>query len=226
LDIVFLPSLGADHRLLAPQVVHFDPLLRVVDWIEPRDHESLPSYAKRLASERSWPERFILGGVSFGGMVAYEIAQHVDPVAVVLVASCRDSRALALDLRTAALLSVLLPDFLMRSSQLVAPLLAHRFGAQLPWQSELLITMLRNADPRFVKWASRAVLQWHPRRAPRAPVYQIHGIDDHVIPASEVDTNLEIPGAGHLVNLTHPEAVNQFLDELLDTPRREAVGSL
>ena len=94
-QLILLPGLGADHRLLEPQRRAF-PQLIVPPWIPPRKNESLPDYAARMA-ETVTPSRdvpLVLGGVSFGGMLAYEMARHLKPDAVVLIASCRNRRGL------------------------------------------------------------------------------------------------------------------------------------
>jgi hypothetical protein len=47
-QLVLFPGLGADYRLLEPQLAAF-PQLIVPPWIPPRKNESLPSYAARMA---------------------------------------------------------------------------------------------------------------------------------------------------------------------------------
>ena len=47
-QLVLLPGLGADHRLLEPQRQAF-PQLVVPAWIPPQKNESLPEYAARMA---------------------------------------------------------------------------------------------------------------------------------------------------------------------------------
>lgn len=67
---ILLPRLGADRRLFEPQSLAFPDLL-VPPWIVPEKHEKLPDYAARLAKTIAPGRRpLILGGSSFGGMVA------------------------------------------------------------------------------------------------------------------------------------------------------------
>ena len=75
-QLILLPGLGADHRLLEPQRAAF-PQLIVPPWIPPRKHESLPQYAERMAETVTPPHDvpLVLGGVLFGGMLAYEMAR-------------------------------------------------------------------------------------------------------------------------------------------------------
>src|SRR5213076_2537842 len=84
--LVLFPGLGADGRLFEPQREAF-PHLKVPQWLEPRLRESLSEYGRRMAEgvveEPGVP--VYLGGASFGGAVALEVARHVRPRAVFLI---------------------------------------------------------------------------------------------------------------------------------------------
>lgn len=82
--------MGADGRLFEPQRSAF-PNLVVPQWIEPLTGESMASYASRLADTIEVRRPFFLGGVSFGGMVAFEMAEQLEPEAVFLIGSARSS---------------------------------------------------------------------------------------------------------------------------------------
>ncbi len=86
--LILLPGLGADSRLFDPQRQAFRDLWSP-PWILPRNYERLIDYAERMAEVVALREPFVLGGVSLGGMIAYEIARHVKAHAVILIASCR-----------------------------------------------------------------------------------------------------------------------------------------
>src|SRR4051812_19762115 len=90
--LILLPGLGADERMFAPQRATF-PRLEVPRWLTPQPRESLPDYARRMAAGIDPSEPLFLGGSSFGGMVALEMARHVRPRAVFLIGSCRAATA-------------------------------------------------------------------------------------------------------------------------------------
>ena len=46
------------------------------------------------------------------------------------------------------------------------------------------------------------------------PIHHIHGGDDRLIPVRRVNPDRVVEGAGHLLNLTHPDAVNDFLSRI------------
>ena len=43
------------------------------------------------------------------------------------------------------------------------------------------------------------------------PIHHVHGDRDRLIPLSRVTPDHVIRGAGHLLNLTHADAVNDFI---------------
>jgi pimeloyl-ACP methyl ester carboxylesterase len=43
------------------------------------------------------------------------------------------------------------------------------------------------------------------------PVHHLHGDRDRLIPVHRVKPDHVVAGAGHLLNITHPDAVNDFI---------------
>jgi pimeloyl-ACP methyl ester carboxylesterase len=210
-DLILLPGLGADHRQFEPQRAEF-PELVVPPWIASRPRESLPDYAARMGSTIPHGPNVLLGGSSFGGMVACEMARHVRPAAVVLIGSCRSPRAIRPVLRRLRPIVPLVPATSLRVAKCLAPAGVRVLSRLGPEQRKLCVAMFRDADPRFVKWGAWAILQW--QRSPPLdgiPVRQIHGARDRIIWAARVQADELIPDGGHLINMTHAGQVNRFL---------------
>src|SRR5687767_15115116 len=98
LPIILLPGLNGDSRVLAPQARAF-PTLRVARWLPPLESESLADYGRRLARALDPGRPCMIGGVSFGGIVALEAARHFQARGCVLIASSRNARGLPSVLR-------------------------------------------------------------------------------------------------------------------------------
>lgn len=207
---LLIPGMGANARMLAPQIDAL-PDVRALEWIEPASsREPVTEYAARLAATIDCTLPFLLGGVSFGGLVALEVARHVLPAAVLLIASWRARAVLPLHLQILAHAGPWIPYWSFQAA-VRSGLAAHAFGLHTRAQRALFAAMFLDASPTFLHWAARVMASWPGAQTLELPVRQLHGADDHVIPAKRVRADIVVPGAGHLVNLTHPEAVNRFL---------------
>jgi pimeloyl-ACP methyl ester carboxylesterase len=220
--IILLPGMGADERLFRHQRVAF-PSLITPTWIKPGGQEPLSDYARRLARHVDPGEPCFVGGTSFGGIVALEMAVSLRVEACFLIASVRTSRELPWHYRALRPLAQLGPDRLGRAaawcSRWFAPCLPSGTNGRLK----------RLAEPRstFLRWASWAVLNWRPSpQVLQVSVYQIHGSADRTLPFRSTRPDVVVTGGGHLLPLTHSEAVNDFLRSRIDRHRRlEAGGS-
>ncbi len=92
--LVFLPGLGADHRLFQFQTAAF-PNSLAVDWIDVLPKETLEEYAVRLAAsirgelDQRPPSSIVVCGLSLGGMIAPYVAEHLDAKGCILLCSIR-----------------------------------------------------------------------------------------------------------------------------------------
>ncbi len=191
------------------------PQLIVPPRIPPRRNESLPDYAARMA-ETITPSRdrpLVLGGVSFGGMLAYEMARHLRPDVVVLIASCRKQESLSPVYRAGRRLVPWIPFWVWSVAKLdliSGVVVRMRLGVAAS-QRDLAIRMFRDADSRYMHWTLQAILNWDPQPLLGVRVLQIHGGRDSLIPARRVEADQIIPDGGHMINVTHADQVNLFI---------------
>jgi pimeloyl-ACP methyl ester carboxylesterase len=211
-QLILFPGLGADHRLLEPQLAAF-PQLIVPPWIPPRKNESLPSYAARMAETLapSHDSPLLIGGVSFGGMLACEVARHLKPDAVLLIASCRTPKNLRpWQVRLRHLLPFV-PVQIWSIAKLLSGPVMWALHRRSPVKRQMLVRMFKESDSRFMHWVLQAILNWQPEPLDGVPVFQIHGSRDIMISASRVTPDVLIPGGGHLINMSRAEEVNSFI---------------
>jgi len=206
--------MGADSRGFEVQRAAF-PQLEIPAWIEPRSGESLGQYAGRLADTIPPDGPMILGGVSLGGMIAYEMAARLRPKALVLIASCRSPQAIRRSLYRAAGLARWTPTCCFAFSKILAPCFAGLLNRCAKEHLRLALTMYRDANPRFLRWACQAIHDWRPDPLPGVPVFHIHGTHDRLIPAAQVSAHVYVPLGGHLINVTHADQVNDFLRQVI-----------
>lgn len=205
-SLVLIPGMGADARLFEDQRAAF-PQLIVPRWIAPIRNEGLQAYAERFAREVDLPKHCVLGGASFGGFVALELARHVNPRAVILIGSLRGPHELPRHLRAVKPLSNCLG---------LVPFEILQRVAQSSASFSPLVEQYAATDPAFIRWACGAVLSWSTAPPTTAPIFQIHGQRDPILPASCTKPDEIVPGAGHVLSLTHPCEVNAFIRRVLN----------
>jgi pimeloyl-ACP methyl ester carboxylesterase len=210
IPLILFPGMGADERLFAPQRVAF-PQLIVPRWITPLPGESLAAYAGRFARHVAPGGPCYVGGASFGGFVAVEVARHLDARACFLIGSARGPDELPLRIRSLRRLRRLLPALPLGLAKTLAGLSLGASGWAMSPAAGRVLRQLADADAAFLRWACGAVLSWEEPASLDVPIHQIHGARDHVLPARRTRADVIVPGAGHVLSLTHTAEVNRFL---------------
>jgi len=212
--IFLLPGLGADERLFAYQTKEI-PHIVVPPWIPPIYGEGLAEYARRLLPTLCLNSDDYIGGMSFGGQLALEMARQAKCKGVLLVAANRRSSEISSAFRLQTRLLNTLPEEFVRTAlrNMVIPRLEkdEKLSSEpVQWLHEMSESM----DFSFFKWSVLATAHWDYDFNPsdfNTPIFQVRGENDNIISISkpsEVDT---IPAAGHLINYTHPEELNKWI---------------
>jgi len=207
--VYFISGLGADKRAFSLLDLSFcEPVF--IDWINPLKNESLEKYALRLRQQIK-DEHPIIVGVSFGGMLASEMAKADSRMKVIIIASNKTADEFPSYLRIAKHIPVYkwLPGKLLKTSRLNWML-----GAKGVEQKKLLRAILADSDPAFLKWAIGAIVNWKMKTIP-SNVKHIHGTADKLLPFRYVKADFKIPGGTHLMSINRPEEVTDLLKQLI-----------
>jgi pimeloyl-ACP methyl ester carboxylesterase len=213
LPLILFSGLGADASIFAPQKARF-PQLIVPPWTPPRPGDSLSQYCKRMASELPVTGPCVIGGASFGGIIALEMARFMHPLAVLLIGSVREPAHVPPHVRALRPLRGLTDWLPLTMFQWSAGPLGTRSGRRLAPHLGGLASQFGRADRAVLRWSMRQMLTWCEPPIVTCPVFRIHGDCDRVLPLREQPDTV-VTGGGHVISLTHPEQVNQFIDECL-----------
>ncbi|HEX6222927.1 MAG TPA: alpha/beta hydrolase [Chryseolinea sp.] len=209
-ELFLLSGLGADKRV-------FDYLdlgrhnIHHVNWIAPVPNESLKEYARRLLPQIT-AHRPILIGVSFGGMIALEIANITSVEKVILISSAKSASAIPSYYRV---ISAFRLDRLISPASLKKPneVFYWLFGVTTKEHKSLLKSIMQDTDEKFLNWAMAAIPSWMSGPTPEN-VIQIHGTSDRILKGPAAD--YLVKDGGHLMVVTKAEKVNEILHKILD----------
>ena len=207
--VYFISGLGADKRAFSLLDLSFcEPVF--VDWISPSKNESLQNYALRLRQQIK-DEHPVVVGVSFGGMLACEMAKADSKMKAIIISSSKSADEFPIYLRIAKYFPLYkwLPGKLLKNRKLNWLL-----GAKGEEQKKLIRTILSDADPAFLKWAVWAILNWKEKIVP-TNVKHIHGTADKLLLFRYVKADFKIRGGTHLMSINRPDEVANLLKQLI-----------
>lgn len=205
--IYIFSGLGVDKRVF--DNIDFENLNpNFVEWIEPKKNEPLVNYCKRISQEIK-AENPILIGLSFGGMVAAEIAKIIKTKNVILIASAKTKNELPLLYRIAGSLKItkLIPTSILKQQNFLTNWF---FGVKSKEDKNLLGKILNETDPKFLKWAINEITNWKNLEKPMNYIH-IHGNNDKIIPIKNVDANFIIENGGHFMTVNKPKEIEQLI---------------
>jgi pimeloyl-ACP methyl ester carboxylesterase len=206
--IYLISGLGADERIFQNlDFGHYEP--KHIKWIAPKLDESLQAYAIRL-SEQIKTAQPILLGVSFGGMLAIEIAKYIDRQQVIVISSAKNKNEIPLIYRLFGQLNLhkLIPTMLLKQANFLTYWF---FGMKTKSEKELLKSILRDTDKAFLKWAINAILKWENTEGVENLVH-LHGNCDRILPIKNIKkVDFTIEKGGHLMVYNEAKAINEWL---------------
>lgn len=209
--IYILSGLGVDSRVFAKMDLSGYDVTHI-EWIPPHPEESMVSYAKRI-TEMIKDKNSILIGLSFGGMIAMEIAKIIDVHKIILLASAKGYRELPRFNRYFGSLNLhrLVPESILKHHN---RFIDYLFGISSKEQSLMLKQILSDTDPIFMKWAIDQIIHWRNDVVPEN-VTHIHGDKDHIIPIKNIRPTHIIENAGHFMTISHAKEVETLLRNVL-----------
>lgn len=214
-QVFFFSGLGADERVfrnlaLEGMDVHF------VKWIKPAPEETMEHYARRI-SNQVYGESPVLVGLSFGGIMAQEVAKIVAVKQVILLASvaCRGEIPWYLRCLKWSMLHKLVPKFLF--SVYITPL-DWFFGLANEEERSLLTSIIQETDVDFAAWAVHQVVVWSQAQKMQN-VVSIHGTQDRIFPIRYIHADYQVIGGGHFMTLNKSQEISSLLNKLIHHER-------
>ncbi|MDR2168888.1 MAG: alpha/beta hydrolase [Planctomycetaceae bacterium] len=231
--IVFVPGLGADHRLFKYQTEYFLGSV-AVDWIDPISGEALEDYAVRMAAmirsklpEGTETNNVIICGLSLGGMIAPYIARSLGAGGYILLCSIQKPSQFPkryyfdwLIMRNSVQLRTWRISFLGYILRAILFLcgIAKFFVMPEPFKQFLSMPSRKFAE------LSRMMFDWAYRKREQdnlcndnlnMPSIHIHGKRDILLPIKLTNPDVIIKDGGHLLALTHPKQVNESIKNFI-----------
>jgi pimeloyl-ACP methyl ester carboxylesterase len=206
-DLYLFSGLGADKRIfqkldLSGYSVNY------IEWKVPLDGETIEHYASRLLSQITAPNPTLIG-LSFGGIMAIEVAKLIETEKVILISSIKSGNEVPFYYRWMAQagLHKHIPSKFFKSTNFITNWL---FGTVTPFDQQLLKEIMGDTNPDFFRWALGQIVQWKNQTLLKNLVH-IHGTGDRILPIRFSGYDILVENGGHFMTLNRSDEINRIL---------------
>ncbi|WP_128331868.1 alpha/beta hydrolase [Apibacter sp. HY039] len=215
MTIYLFSGLGADYRVfsqldlsvLSDKIIH-------INWIHPLYKEKISDYALRIIQSQITDDSCIFIGVSFGGIMAIEVAKHKKPLKIILLSTIKTKNELPFYYRWFGNLKIqnLIPDMYFLKAH---SLLFYFFGITEKKDKIIMSQILNDTDIKFTRWAIDQVIGWDNKNIPDNLVH-IHGSKDKIFPARYIKVDHMITNQGHFMILSDSTSIQNILIQTIN----------
>jgi pimeloyl-ACP methyl ester carboxylesterase len=207
--IYVFSGLGADRRVFERLTIPGE--LIHIDWLTPFPGENLQQYCKRLIEENNLEPDQILLGVSFGGIVAIEVAKLIPVKQVIIISSVQHSSNIPLLFRIAGYLHLykFLPYSLLKRPNIF---LRFAFSPISDEDYTLLKRIVADTETSFLKWAIEQILLWR-NDSPVKNLIHLHGTSDKLFPFRSNSNTITIPHGGHFMIYNQAAEISEIIKQ-------------
>lgn len=193
--IYCISGLGTDANIFNNLKIQ-DVRLHCLPWINPVQNETIKSYAARMAACITEENPVILG-VSFGGLLAIEIARLLPVKKVFVISGFKLSAEVPLSLKIAGLLRLnqVVP---IRHYSFLDRLGNYRLGVSTQQEKEMVMAYRKNANLAQLKWSIHQILNWKNTWLP-PNLCHIHGDKDKIFPIKKIKPHVVVKGGTHMM---------------------------
>lgn len=210
--VYFLSGLGADERAFRYLDLSFCQPVHL-PWLIPKPDEGIEAYASRMLLEIAEPDPVIVG-LSFGGIMAIEMAKQRNFRQIILISSAKTYREIPFYIRLLRYLPIyrwIKPATIKRLNLFAYQLM----GIEKRRDKVMFMQMFQQADDYYVSWAIDKIVHWRNTIIPPHTTH-IHGTHDILTPHIFVRADHSIRGGKHLVPMIQPEVISALLRQVIN----------
>lgn len=211
--IIFISGLGADEKAFSKlgDLGHEKVFAK---WLLPEANEPMKDYAQRMITTYNIQPLDVLVGLSFGGLVAQQIASLNGNAKVILVSSFLSKKNLPSFLRFG--LDTGLYHFMPKKQfDFINQQIAYRLNSGEKSSHQMLIEMLEKSDMDLVKWSVHQIATWKPILNPKFERHSLQGTNDMVVMPWETHNKHVVQDGTHFMVHDQADEVTNLLASII-----------
>ena len=191
------------------------PLEKVkIKWLDNQDNESIQAYANRLIETYRINKDDTIAGLSFGGLLAQEIARILNHNIVILISSFRDTH----DLRPLYQIGLksglyrLAPNFRV---PIIDEIIAYNLNSQNQESKPILREMLEQTNYELLKWSLQKIAELPLKSHEGFIAHNIIGNNDKILRTWKNEYTTIIQGGSHFMVYEKANEVTEVIRKII-----------
>ncbi len=174
----------------------------------------MEAYAKRLAEQIKEPDPILIG-VSFGGMIAVEVARLIKTKKIIIISSTKTRSEIPFYYKLAGVskLNKLIGSNLFSKMSGVNYFM---FGVKEENEKQLLKEIIRDTDPQFLDWATDKIVNWKNEFIPEN-LKHIHGTADKILPLRFIKSAIEVLDGEHFMIVSKGKELSTLVRQIIES---------
>lgn len=211
--IYLIPGQGADSRQFKNLSIDNKFEVKNIEYFTPEKGWEMKDFAKALVAQIDTSRKFVLVGVSLGGMLATEMGDFLHPEKIILISSakCRDEFPGRYKFQRVIPIYKWVPGGLVKGG---AKFLQPLVEPDRKYDSEMFKSMLNDKDPVFMKRTVAMIMEWD-RTDYRQDIIHIHGDNDHTLPGKNIKYDFLIKNGSHMMVVTRADEISVLINQIL-----------
>jgi pimeloyl-ACP methyl ester carboxylesterase len=220
--VYLIPGVGANDKIFSNLDLEGFDIVHI-KWPKHRNNETIQNYVKKLLPQIKKDTQPILIGMSFGGIVAAELAKLINPEKTILISTIKTyhERPFKIMFMNSVKFHRLIPGKLVINLRFWLKYVLGKLSKQ---DYELIEDMIQEVDVDFNKWAVDQVIHWKNEEVPDNVVH-IHGTRDWIFPRHYIQDCYWIKGGTHFMVVNKAKEINRILRKEL-SEKRHRIGRL
>lgn len=212
--IYLIPGVGANHRIFENLDLSGYEVVPI-KWPKHKKQEPLESYVKKILPQIKHDTEPVLIGMSFGGIVAVELAKLIKPCHTIIISSIKTYHERPLKL-------LLLHS--LKFHRLIPGRVAIEFRFWMRWllgklsktDKQMIDEMIKEIDVEFNEWAVDKVINWKNEEVPDNLTH-IHGTKDRIFPHYYISNAVWVKGGSHFMIVNSAKEISKIIKRTLNT---------
>lgn len=215
MKIYFISGLGSSCSVFDEFTINPEYEKVYLEWKMPNKQESLADYVERMAEDIDTNEEFVLVGLSFGGIIAQEIAKKYPPKKLILISTIKSRKEMPgyFGFSRITNLHKLIPCQFFTSDRVISYAFFRKlYSKRLPDIQKYFIFR----DNQYLRWSFHQIVNWKGSDDSNLNPYHLHGGKDPIFPIKKIQNPIVIENGNHIMILTKAKQISEKINSILE----------